>query len=127
MSRGVPDDLDIVLPAQFNMPTAATNLYGERRLMLAILADAIDCLQGGGPKPDRITKRNIADDRAWVRSRDDKWTFSFENVCQTLDIPVGQMRAALLSLGQGKKKHVLRQMVRPRDQILVDPRAPVTA
>jgi hypothetical protein len=56
---------------------------GEERLMLAILKDAVDCIERycyghqAGSRPDYEAAL------AWVRTHDVVWLFSFENICLT--------------------------------------------
>ncbi len=66
-----------------------------RRLMAAILEDAVRELirPGGGWRGARARRR--AEVSAWFASDDVEWPFSFVNVCETLDVPAGRFRALL--------------------------------
>jgi len=67
----------------------------ERALMRAILVDAIRCLAGEvTPAHDRMRLRSQA--RRWIASRDERWPFSFENVCAALDLQTARLRTLLL-------------------------------
>lgn len=55
---------------------------GERALMLAVLTDAIRCLDGHG-REGQLLK---AEARCWLASRDQRWPFSFERICDVLDL-----------------------------------------
>lgn len=71
---------------------------GEERLMLAILKDAVDCIERycyghrAGSRPDYEAAL------AWVRTRDAVWLFSFENICLELDLNPDRLRSSLASL-----------------------------
>jgi hypothetical protein len=63
--------------------------------MRAILVDAIRCLVGEvSPLSERVQLAGQA--RRWVRSHDERWPFSFENVCTALDLQVSRLRRLLL-------------------------------
>lgn len=70
----------------------------ENRLMLAVLEEALVTFQRGlnSPVPER-RKRFFEVDR-WVAERDSDWPFSFENICQTLQIDPDYIRAGLRTL-----------------------------
>lgn len=71
-------------------------LLRERALRFAILMDAIRCLAGtpGGRRRDRLVLARRAE--VWVRRRDTRWPFSFDNVCDALNIDAERMRRYLL-------------------------------
>ena len=62
--------------------------------MTAVLVDAIRCLTGRvGAGPDRAETMREA--RAWVADDDLSWPFSFENICDVLDIDGDYLRRGL--------------------------------
>ena len=64
--------------------------------MRAVLVDAIRCLVGEvSPPTERVQLGGQA--RLWVRSRDEHWPFSFENVCAALDLETSRLRTLLLA------------------------------
>jgi hypothetical protein len=71
-----------------------------RRLYRAILADALECLEGRGapntagvhPERERVRRRQAAWD--WVMS-DAEYCFSFRTVCLVLDLDVDAVRRQL--------------------------------
>jgi hypothetical protein len=87
---------DSVLPAQFHPAGRSVGARGERALLLAVLEDAIRCLQehrrGARSEPRRLAREA----EAWIRS-DVERPFSFVDVCEALDIPARELRAALLA------------------------------
>lgn len=66
----------------------------ERRLMLAVLSDAIVLFQTGGSQ--MTERRDLEDAHRWILSDDRSWVFSFVNVCDTLGIAFQPLRRALL-------------------------------
>jgi len=62
--------------------------------MHAVLEDAIRCLHGGG-SPMRERLALAAEARAWVEARDGRWPYSFENICEALDIDPKRLRVRL--------------------------------
>jgi hypothetical protein len=82
-----------ILPAQF-FDGRKTNeaLEPEKRLMLAVLTDAVHCYQVGcdAQKTSRI--RAFREAEEWLFSAKGYGPFSFENVCDTLDITPDYMR-----------------------------------
>src|SRR6185436_3968002 len=68
----------------------------EKRLMLAILEDAIHCFQ------DNLFARNVRSRRLfeeaeqWIVEADGDWVFSFENICEALGFNPAYVRQGLL-------------------------------
>ncbi len=83
---------ELFLPEQLDAPRADSLISGERALMLAILEDAIRCAQA----PQKGRQRAARDAQNWMRSRDQRWPFSFVNICETLEIPADKLRQAVL-------------------------------
>jgi hypothetical protein len=68
----------------------------ERRLLLAILADAIVRCRRLATAP-RHASIELREAERWVRSDDREWPCSFVNVCEALDIAHGPLRRAVLA------------------------------
>ena len=64
--------------------------------MCAVLEDAIECLAGHGA-PRQLGPRLAAQARAWIEDHDREWPFSFENICETLDLDAERLRTRLLA------------------------------
>jgi len=64
---------------------------GERRLMLAVLIDAIR-----GLTADRPASPHLRSQRAWLQSEDKSGPFSFANICDALGIDAGYVRRCVL-------------------------------
>lgn len=68
----------------------------ERRLMAAILEDAVSCLSKGGSSGTSPHSRSAEDAATWINSEgEEDWIFSFVNVCETLGIDPHYMRLGL--------------------------------
>lgn len=87
---------DVLLPAQF---FAAFRRMGgldrERLLMLAVLEDAVDCFQKYSLATDPRGQQLFCEAKEWVDSGDKGWLFSFENICDTLEIDASYVRRGL--------------------------------
>jgi hypothetical protein len=87
-----PLEPDILFGSAFSR---SKPLQGERRLMLAVLGDAVDCCRRGRRARDPATRLLVDETRAWVESTDCGATFSFESICDVLDIDADYLRRCL--------------------------------
>lgn len=93
---------DVLLPAQyFAAFRRAGGLERERLLMLAVLEDAIDCYQKYAFVRDPRGRQIFDESAEWVMSGDRTWLFSFENICDTLDINADYVRRGLEGWREG--------------------------
>jgi hypothetical protein len=65
----------------------------EKRLMFAILLDAVECFQQYAGHEDN---RLFIETEDWVSEDDRGWVFSFINVCEALEIDPQYLRKGLL-------------------------------
>ena len=87
---------DVLLPAQFFAAFRREGgLERERLLMLAVLEDAVDCYQKYAHSRDPRGRQMFDEAREWVTSCDRSWLFSFENICDTLEISAEYVRRGL--------------------------------
>lgn len=84
---------DAVLPSQYTRRGAPQS--GERRLMVAVLEDALHCFQKYVDADDPKHRELFADAEAWINTDNPTWFFSFPNVCDTLDIDPDWVREGL--------------------------------
>jgi hypothetical protein len=78
---------DALLPAQFYAAfRGGSAVRGEKRLMLAVLQDALDCYQKYAFAKDSHGRQLFSDADGWISCEDSDWYFSFENICETLEI-----------------------------------------
>ena len=76
--------LNLVMPSQF-FPERGDG-PGERRLMRAVLKDALAVLFKYDATQDRRGQRLLAEAQLWLESDDTDWPFSFVNVCDALGL-----------------------------------------
>ena len=91
-----PFEPDTVLPTQFFAKLRQRAVDGERRLMLAVLEDGIHCYRKYVGATDPKTLEIFADAEAWIMAEDRTWFFSFDNVCDTLDLNPEYIREGLV-------------------------------
>jgi hypothetical protein len=87
---------DVLLPNQFfSFFRKEAGFDRERRLMLAVLEDAIDCYQKYAHTNDLRGRQLFAESYDWIMSPDKRWLFSFENICQIVDMNPDYIRQGL--------------------------------
>ena len=85
-----------VLPAQFFRVLHGRQAHGgERRLIIAVLEDAINCFQKNLFAADNRGKRLFRDAENWVMSADRDLPFAFENICEFLSLDAEYIRQGL--------------------------------
>lgn len=88
---------DIFLPSQFYGNSGLSRqLEGEKRLMLAIFRDAVECLEkyrGASTSSGMELYQNALQ---WVEDESTEWLFSFTNICDLMGFDPGYMREFLL-------------------------------
>ena len=68
----------------------------EKRLMLAILEDAISCFQAGLVARSNRQQALCREADEWIFENEREWPFSFENLCEALDLDAGYIRKGLI-------------------------------
>jgi hypothetical protein len=91
-----------------------------RRLMLAVLADAIGCLQAHFSKPSRSSETRFHEAEEWITS-DNDGPFSFDTVCEGLGLDANGLRKRLL---RWKQEQRLVRPVNPATDLRAVPRRP---
>jgi hypothetical protein len=72
-------------------------LEPERELMLAVLADAVECYWKYGRARDGIGMRLFRDAQEWLFSDDEERAFSFVNICSALQLEPGYIRRGIFA------------------------------
>ncbi len=109
---------DTVLPSQYYAALRRKGAHEpERRLVIAVLQDAVDCFQKHLHARDRKARQLFLDAQDWIASEDRSWPFSFENVCDLLQINADYLRVGLKAwkereLGQKPRAVVVPLQVR---------------
>ena len=76
---------------------SAEAVQPERRLMRAVLADAVRAILDGARANQHRADKLHREALAWIVSEDRSAVFAFENVCETLGIDAGWFRAEVLT------------------------------
>jgi hypothetical protein len=90
-------EADVIAAAQFYASCKPARFRDpERRLMAAILEDAVSCLSMDPRRGTSRKRKQFEEARHWIDSDDDgEWIFSFRNVCEFLGLNPGYLRRGL--------------------------------
>jgi hypothetical protein len=87
---------DTLLPIQYFEAMRKKHLLeGEKRLILSVLEDAVECFMKCIDSATNKGQRLFREAEEWIVLEDKKWVFSFDNVCEMLDINPEYMRSGL--------------------------------
>jgi hypothetical protein len=87
---------DIITPEQFyDYRRDDSTLAPVKRLMMAVLEDALRCFQNNATAASGPRKRLFAEAEQWLCGDTSDGLFSFETVCETLGIEPHFLRAGL--------------------------------
>ena len=87
---------DTLLPIQYFEAMRKKHLLeGEKRLILSVLEDAVECFMKCIDSSTSKGQRLFRDADEWISLEDKHWVFSFDNVCDMLDINPEYMRRGL--------------------------------
>ena len=93
---GVIFQPDTLLPSQFfDRVRRRTEHDGERRLMIAVLEDAVDVYRKQAGARDPRGEQLFQEAEAWIDDPDRALLFSFQNICDVLDIDADYLRRGL--------------------------------
>jgi hypothetical protein len=85
-----------VLPAQLTRAFRLdASLLPEKRLMLAVLEDAVATYQKRACSGTPLGRRESLEAQSWIESDDVQWPFSFRNICAALDLESDAVRHGL--------------------------------
>ncbi len=102
--------LNLVLPSQlFPQFSGDACMPGEKRLMLAVLKDAIDIFLKHVDSTEPRARRLFIETVDWIRSEDTRELFSFPSVCETLDLNPSCLRRGLLALAAARRARPVRR------------------
>jgi hypothetical protein len=88
---------DVLLPSQFFELVGSQTFSSEQRLMLAVLADAINVL--GSADSSNLRKRDSFNEASsWVFSNGSTSPLSFDHVCNALGVDAESLRRRLSEL-----------------------------
>ena len=95
-----PDSL--LLEQYFDTLRRRTVLEPEKRLMLAILKDAVNTFQTDMFAENVKTSRRFEEAMDWITETDGDWVFSFENICEHLGLNPAYVRNGLVRWMENK-------------------------
>ncbi|HEX2228238.1 MAG TPA: hypothetical protein VHM64_13960 [Candidatus Binatia bacterium] len=88
---------DVFFPSNFyGTAGLSRKLEGEKRLMIAIFKDAVECLDKYRGSRSSSGRSNYLNALAWVEDTSTDWLFSFTNICDLLGFDPDYMRGVLL-------------------------------
>ena len=88
---------DILISHQdFKVFRQKSHFAPEKKLMFAVLADAIECFQKYLGVNGRRRRNLFLQAEAWIYSGDSSWPYSFENICEVLNINPKYLRLGLI-------------------------------
>ncbi len=87
---------DVILPSQFFESLGARTFSSEQRLMLAVLADAINLL--GSTGSSNLRRRSYNEAWSWVFAKRITSSLSFDHVCDALGVDAESLRRRLSEL-----------------------------
>lgn len=87
---------EVVLPSQyFGSAMVDASLQPEKRLMLAVLEDAVGTYQKYANARERNGQRLFEDVEEWFTADDHQWPYSFVNISQALGLDASYVRRGL--------------------------------
>jgi hypothetical protein len=105
---------DTLLPSQYFAILKRKGAHEpERRLVVAVLEDAVECFQKHIRAQDEKARQLFIDAEEWICSEDRSWPFSFENVCDLLQINPQYLRRGLIAWRDRQLNEPLRGRVVP--------------
>ncbi|HVC44547.1 MAG TPA: hypothetical protein VND20_06980 [Candidatus Binataceae bacterium] len=87
---------DVLTPEQYyDSRRDDSAIAPVKRLMMAVLEDALRCFQNNADAKNGPRKRLFAEAEQWLCGDEGDGPFSFETVCETLNIEPGFLRSGL--------------------------------
>lgn len=89
---------DMLAPEQFYATLKRSHFADpERRLMAALLEDAVSCLAKDPLRGSRRQRKSFEEAQQWINAAESEdWIFSFTNVCETLGFNPDYVRRGLI-------------------------------
>jgi hypothetical protein len=94
---------ETILPSQyFERFQIDASLQPEKRLMLAVLEDAVGTFQKYAIATGRRARRLFAEAEEWFASEDVSWPYAVLNICQALGLEPAYVRRGLMHWRSGQ-------------------------
>ena len=91
-------EADVILPSQFWGPPSDVRAEPEKRLMLAVLEDALGLVLLDARAPAKHRQAAVREANHWIDSDDRSRPFAFAAICDLLGIEAGRVRRAIAAL-----------------------------
>jgi hypothetical protein len=105
---------DVIAPDQYlEIFSRSNSLEPEQELMLAILADAIECIFKYCAEPVPMRAKLFHEAQEWIFAQDDREPFSFLNVCEILNFDPSYLRRGVQAKMHAPLAPVNQQAARP--------------
>jgi len=108
---------DVLLPSQFFELLRAQPFSSEQRLMLAVLADAINVLREHRVSANRHKRMSFNEASSWVFANGITSPLSFDQVCDALSVDAKSLRRRLSELVSGHGGTLLRLRLKEASRI----------
>jgi len=105
---------NVILPSQHFGPR--TPLAPERRLMIAVVQDAINCIAKYRLATDHRGRRLFDEVTQWLGAKETDWPYSFESICEVLGLDANGVRYRLGVAQEQQPALVPRQMYAARQE-----------
>ncbi len=93
---GAAFEPETILPSQLlDRSHLGAAMQPEKRLMLAVLEDAIAAFQRSATTSSRVATREFDEVRRWLGSDDTAWPYAFMNICHVLGFDPAYLRRGL--------------------------------
>lgn len=102
---------DIILPSQ-HFDSRTRCLEPEKRLMLAVLSDAVRCFRMGAASEQGPRHRLFSDAELWLFRAKGRGPFSVQYICDALDVDPSLLRRELLRWGDRELADEASRMIR---------------
>ena len=97
---------DVLLPEEYlDTYRRKFHVEPEKRLMLAMMQDALACYQKYIDARRPREKTMFQESEEWIFETDSSWFFSFESICEYLGIEPEYFRKGLLKWKQEQESH----------------------
>jgi hypothetical protein len=89
---------DVLIPSQYLANTKSKNYQEpEKKLLLAVLEDALWCFQNGLLRRENKKQRVLSmEAEEWIMEESGEWLFSFNEICQLLGLEPRYVRKRLI-------------------------------
>ena len=124
LSIGIAFEPDVLLSHRyFKVFRAQTHFSSEQGLMFAVLTDAVECYQKHlDSNKSRARRKLFNEAEAWIASPESSWPFSFEYICETLNLDPSYIRVGLMRWRHGRElrkssRRRVRESLRYRNRV----------